>query len=260
MDVAYRIFDGYGSNDRLAALSVAGSVATGLADRWSDLELDCYWTTSPTNHDRHQPIQHCHGIVDGCWGYDETDREWSEDYTVGNLHVTVSNFTVATVEQFLGAVTGETDTDPVKHMRLSAIQACRPLRGAETIQTWKAQVRYPDRLADVMVERALSPETMAVWTARDALVERGDAIAVHALLSRIEQAVLAAVQALNRMYRSHRLTKWQQHLIAEFDIAPTAFSERLQSLWTTPHGEALAVAEGLLADVAGRPRNTAEPI
>ena len=55
------------------------------------------------------------------------EEEWSEDYTLGALDVTISSFTVATMERWLDAVTLRADTDPVKHMRLAAIQRCRPL-------------------------------------------------------------------------------------------------------------------------------------
>jgi hypothetical protein len=46
----------YASNDKLAALTVAGSVGTGLADRFSDLELDCYWFDPPGDLDRSGPV------------------------------------------------------------------------------------------------------------------------------------------------------------------------------------------------------------
>jgi len=37
------------SSEKLAALTVAGSVGTGLAGRFSDLELDCYWFDPPSD-------------------------------------------------------------------------------------------------------------------------------------------------------------------------------------------------------------------
>ena len=43
-------------NPKLAALTVAGSVGSGLADGFSDLELDCYWSSAPGDADRTGPI------------------------------------------------------------------------------------------------------------------------------------------------------------------------------------------------------------
>ncbi len=43
MAVAGQAAAGYAGNPGLAAVAVAGSVGAGLADQFSDLELNCYW-------------------------------------------------------------------------------------------------------------------------------------------------------------------------------------------------------------------------
>jgi hypothetical protein len=45
MAEARRAAQAYQPNPKLAALAVAGSVGSGLADQFSDLELDCYWSS-----------------------------------------------------------------------------------------------------------------------------------------------------------------------------------------------------------------------
>jgi hypothetical protein len=47
--VARRAAAAYTLNPKLAALTVAGSVGAGLADRFSDLEPDCYWSAGPSD-------------------------------------------------------------------------------------------------------------------------------------------------------------------------------------------------------------------
>jgi len=196
MGTARRVAKGYAGNGKVTALTVAGSVGAGMADRWSDLEVDCYWLEPPTDADRREPIGRAGGIVTQFWDYDQDEREWSEDYRIGPLRVTVSNFTVTTVEGFLDAVVGHADPDPVKHMRLAAIQRCHPLRGDQLVRTWRARAeQYPDQLVEVMIERSLTADILAGWSARHALLDRGDGIAVHALLSRIEQAIFSTVLA-----------------------------------------------------------------
>ena len=46
-----------GANPDVAAVLMAGSVARGLADDLSDIELDVYWSRSPTSDlcERHLP-------------------------------------------------------------------------------------------------------------------------------------------------------------------------------------------------------------
>ena len=55
MEVAGRAAQAYAGNGKLAALTAAGSVGAGLADRFSDLELDCYWFRPPTDGERLAP-------------------------------------------------------------------------------------------------------------------------------------------------------------------------------------------------------------
>ena len=76
--MAGRAAAAYAGNGKLAALAVAGSVGAGLADRFSDLELDCYWSSPPGDGDRTGPISVLGGELTDWWDYDEADREWAE--------------------------------------------------------------------------------------------------------------------------------------------------------------------------------------
>lgn len=247
--VAQGVNAAYGPAPGLAVLAVAGSVGTGLADRWSDLEVDCYWWEPPSDCDRRRPVGELGATVEAFWAYDGSDAEWSEDYRLGTLPVTVSNFTVATVEAFLDAVLRDADTDPVKHFRLAAIEGCRVLRGESLLAGWRQRAAgYPDALVQAVAAEALSPAQLPGWSARYALAERGDRIALHALLSAVEQGVLGAILALNRTYRSHRQAKWQRHLLAGLPLVPARLEARLDQLWDRDPVIALGEAEALVAE------------
>src|ERR1700677_4025608 len=97
MRVAERAAAAYAGNRNLAAMAVAGSVGADVADQFSDLELDCYWVRPPTDAERLAPVRVLGGELTDLWDYDEDDEEWSEDYLVGELGVTVSNFLVSSV-------------------------------------------------------------------------------------------------------------------------------------------------------------------
>jgi hypothetical protein len=245
--VAGRAAQVYAKNAKLAALTVAGSVGSGLADQYSDLELDCYWLSPPSDLDRISPVRALGGELTVLWAYDTDEEEWSEDYLLDELDVTVSNFLTATIERFLDQVVEHADTDPVKHMRLAALQHSRPLLGERAIASWRARAdAYPDALVAAMVEQALNPNMLTGWAARQALVSRGDDLAVRDLLIRAARAVVGAVLALNRIYLPHRQLKWQQHLIIGLEVAPDQLAGRLELLTTSQIPEALQVAETLL--------------
>ena len=249
MAVAQRAADAYTENPKLAALTVAGSVGAGLADRFSDLELDCYWSQAPTDQDRRNPVQILGGKLIALWDYDTDEEEWSEDYQLGELDVTVSNFVTGTIDRWLDGVTRHADSDPVKHMRLAAIQRSQPLAGQALIESWQDRAASsPDRLVGIMVGHALDPVALRGWAAREALVSRGDDLAAQALLSRVGYAVAGTVLALNRVYLPHRQLKWQRHLLAGLAVAPDQLNDRLDALTSRPAGDAIQAAELLLAD------------
>jgi ADP-ribose pyrophosphatase YjhB (NUDIX family) len=251
MAVARRVAETYAGNPNVAALAVAGSVGAGLADRFSDLELDCYWVRPPTDADRLRPVEAVGGSLLDLWDFDEDDEEWSEDYRVGQLDVTVSNFLVSSIDRFLDDVVLAVSTEPVRHMRLAAIQRSRPLIGADLMASWRARAdAFPDELAAALMEQALTPEALRGWAAREALVSRGDNLAVTDLLARAGHAVVRAVLALNRVYLPHRQLKWQRHLVAGLLLAPDRLAERLGSLATGRAVTALRTAEALLAETA----------
>lgn len=252
MAIAESAARAYGQNGRLAVFAVAGSVGSGLADRYSDLELDCYWHEPPDERDRRAPIELLDGKLEAFWDYDGDDEEWSEDYALGNLPVTVSNFVVGTAERFLDDVVLRADTDPVKHMRLAAIQRSRPLLGAGLLDGWRTRAgRYPDALVTAMVEQSLAPGGLPGWSARAALASRGDEIALQVLLVSVQRAVLGAVLALNRVYQPHRLAKWQRQLIGELAVQPGQLADRLHRLGSvTSAAQRLLQAESLLAETA----------
>ena len=247
--MARRAAVAYAGNAKLAALTVAGSVGSGLADRFSDLELDGYWLSAPSDLDRTGPIHALGGELTALWDYDEDEEEWSEDYRLGELDVTVSNFLTGTIERFLDGVVLHADTDPVKHMRLAALQRSRPLLGAEMIASWRARAAgYPDQLVSAMVEQSLNPQVLTGWAAREALASRGDDLAVRDLLTRAGHAVVSVVLALNRVYVPHRQLKWQRSLIAGLEVVPGQLAQQLESLSTSRAAEALQAAEALLTE------------
>jgi hypothetical protein len=251
MAVAGRAAEGYSGNPGLAALAVAGSVGAGLADRFSDLELDCYWFRPPADGERLAPVRLLGGELTALWDYDQDDEEWSEDYRVGELDITVSNFLASSAERFLDDVVLRASTDPVRHMRLAAFQRCRPLLGAELMASWQARAgAIPGRVVTALVEQALAPELLGGWAAREALVSRGDGLAVGALLARAGYAVVKVVLALNRVYLPHRQLKWQRHLIAGLGLVPERLAERLEAMSAGPPEEGIRTAEALLAEVA----------
>ena len=245
--VAQRIADAYGAQPKLLAAAVAGSVGTGLSDRWSDLEIDCYWEDPPTPDDRKAPIARLGAELTTLWEYDEDDREWSEDYVLDGVPVTVSNFRAATIEEFLEAVVERHDLDRAKHFRLAALRRSRPLRGEALLSGWRRRaMAYPDALVRAVLDQSFRYGGIPGWSARAALVERDDVIAVRTLLASVAERVFRATLAINRIYCPHGLAKWQHALLDECRMLPNDFASSLDGMWGPVPRVALSHAEALL--------------
>jgi hypothetical protein len=155
-------------------------------------------------------------------------RDWPTGFPTWSLTATgsgrrpSSNFLAGTIDRFVDDVVLRASTDPVKHMRLAAVQRCRPLTGAGLVASWDSRAaQFPDTLVAALVEQALSPAALTGWGAREALVSRGDDLAVAGLLARSGHAV-----------------------------APDQLADRLGAIVAGSPSVAVAAAEALLAETA----------
>lgn len=141
-------------------------------------------------------------------------------------------------------------------MRLAALQRSRPLLGTDLLASLRERAdAFPRELISALVEQALAPEVLIGWAAREALLSRGDGLAVRDLLTRTGQAAVRAVLALNRVYLPHRTLKWQRHLTAGLSLVPDRLAERLESLSDGPPVAAIQTAEALLAEIVALAEN-----
>ena len=143
----------YAANPKVAGVLLAGSVARGLADQFSDIEIDIYWHAPPTDADRSAPIERMGWPI----VYLHVDEnEWADSFMIGGVKVDTSQFLVSTIEGWLDAALVRADIEPEYQVRITAIQHGQPLHGAELIERWRAQIAvYPAVLARAMVAQYL---------------------------------------------------------------------------------------------------------
>ena len=117
----------YAAADGVAAVLLAGSVARGLADARSDVEVDVYWQRAPSDAERR-------AVVDDAgweWVYAEVDEhEWADGVRLDGVKVDVSQFVTATIDGYLDALR-EGDTEPELQVRATALLDGRALAGDE---------------------------------------------------------------------------------------------------------------------------------
>jgi predicted nucleotidyltransferase len=226
--VAEAMADRYAAADGVAAVLLAGSVARGLADARSDVEVDVYWRRPPSDAERR-------AVVDDAgwqWVYAEVDEhEWADGVRLDGVKVDVSQFVTATIDEYLDALRAG-DTEPELQVRATALLDGRALAGDSLIEDWRARLApYPEALALAMLDQALPlrpVERLEMLVARDdpVLLTRDVVEGVHALLD--------ALFAVNRRYVPHPFHKWLAFECAQLDLAPPDLEARIRQVLAVP--------------------------
>ena len=210
----------------------------GWADRYSDIELDVYWTTPPSDAERFEIIRRAGGEADVHWGdppgdaeyrallrklqghvsqvWPYEDFEWSEHFYIHGVNIGVSAFLVETMDTWLTDVVERFDTDDEKHMRVAAVQHAVPVHGDQQIARWKAGIRYPDELAQALIAEQLVVDES--WWQCDMLAGRKAVIPLMNLFGEMDRRILRILLALNRVFLPDPRFKWADRLIAQMPI------------------------------------------
>src|SRR5262245_8949181 len=237
MALARRIAPAYAANPKVRAVLLAGSVARGIGDRFSDIEIELFWAEPPTDEDRMAPIQH------SGWEllYRHVDEnEWADSFFIEGIKVDTSQFLVSTLDRWLEDALVRADINPEYQVRITAIQHGRPLHGAELIERWRARAAvYPEALAHAMVAEYsyFRPHYLL-----EMLAARDDVLVLHQDLVAAEQQILSVLMAVNRVYAPHPYHKWLDWEVAQLPLAPPDLNRRLRGLLRDePHSAVQAI-------------------
>jgi predicted nucleotidyltransferase len=232
--IAARAAERYVSNPAVAAVLLAGSVARGLADESSDIELDVYWRRPPTDNERKAAVE------DAGWErvYAEVDaHEWADGYRIDGVKLDTSGFLVSTIDAYLTAALDRADTEPELQVRITALLHGQALCGDAVIDAWRLRcARYPTALALAMVGKglALRPQERL-----DMLAARDDVLMLHRDLVHNLQGLMDALFGLNRVFVPHPYHKWLDWEASLIRHQPAALASRIRKLFTAPPREAV---------------------
>ena len=130
--------------------------------------------------------------------------------------------------QFLDRCAPAGRADPVRHMRLAALQRSRPLLGAELMASWRTRAgAFPDHPGRGPGRTGACPGGASVGAAMPSSAA-ATSLRSATCSTRAGHAAVRAVLALNRIYLPHSQLKWQRHLITGLRLAPAQLAERLQ--------------------------------
>ena len=245
LDLAQRLAPAYVDNPKVEAVVVAGSVARGWADAYSDLEIDVFWNEPPTEAERQAIIDRVGGIDRMIWPYEQD--EWSELYYVDGIKIEISQFLVETMERYLSETLDRFNPAAERQILIAAIQRALPLHGTALVRTWQARAAvYPNDLARAMVSQHLTFN--GTWTMREMLAARDDLLLLYDLYCQTERQIVSILLGLNRLYLPHPKSKWLEHIVADMQIAPADLTLRLKQVFRLPPRSGIRLLQELVEE------------
>lgn len=236
----------YAANPKARVVMVAGSTGRGTADRFSDLEIDVYWSEPPTDEERRAAIEGAGAAVLEIAPYEED--EWAESIDVGGFHAGTSTFLVETMERYLTEVVDRCSTEPLAQIRLHSLLHAHTLTGADLVDRWRARaVLYPDGLVHAMLRENLVFDGFGY--AEEMLADRDDRLLLYDIFCRVERRVLGALLGLNRLYLPNPSFKGMDELIGEMTITPPDLAARLKAAFLVAPAEGVRLLHTLIDDL-----------
>lgn len=224
----------------IKAIVIAGSVARGYADQYSDIEIPIFWETLPEDTTRYAIVQALH--ADFLYAYDGPARE--DQILINGLQVDLWHITTTHEEDVINGVLYECHSDAGSLNALDTIRNCIPLYGDEIVQGWKLRAQaYPDELAKQVIQEHMASFSMGELFI---LAQRNNPTAFHARLSHIQQEVFLVLLALNKAY--FPTFKWLYHALESMQVKPKDIGLRFRQAFEISHAEAIADTKLMLEE------------
>ena len=236
--IARRIVDGLAVRTPLRATLLAGSVAAGIADEHSDIDLLHYYTELPDREGFDGALRDLGGEPIG--DISEPRREgFAGRYRFDGIEVQTGGNLIASLDERLERIAaGDVDWITAK-VAMGLIDGI-PLFGDDLIREWQSRARYPESLRRREVEANLG--WFPIWAIDGHLAARDAGLFRRQMLLDGAFRVVAILSAVNRLY----FTTFQfKRAGAHFDamkVKPDHLTERIDKV---ANAEPSAAAEEL---------------
>ena len=212
------------------AIAVGGSIARGIGDEFSDLDLFVYCHTFPPEDERRALLE---PLSPERWKtHDEFVRFGLvvDAFVCGETEVDLNLLLGKTVEACMRAVLEKHDLTPRIQAFVGGFADALPLYGDEQCEAWRQRVAvYPEPLARKMVEEHLAIEPL--WVPGIDGCREGDLLVLYEALCRVQRGVLGILLGLNRLYVPP-IYKRSRRLLGSMRIKPQRAVERLEETFT----------------------------
>jgi Nucleotidyltransferase domain len=229
-----------------AAALLTGSVSTGEADEYSDLDLILYFAHALPDEAAIEAVRAAAGGGDAIPIGPRTELAYAIQFPVERVQVQLAHETLAGVEADIAKVLDELEVDTPLQKALEGLHTGIALHGAETIERLRARAAYSEDLQRAMIEAfwRFSP----LWYVADQLERRDAVVWRYEVMAQSAYNVLGVLAGLNRVWFTTFQLKRMRKLVASFEVAPPRLAERLEALFDPDLKAAVAELERLVGE------------
>ena len=246
MKVGEQIAEYYAELPEVAGVVLGGSVARGIADPSSDLDLFVFCHDYPSERFRSEVVAGLHGK-----GWKQHDNQLDRGILRDCFHaaghrVDIEHVRLSSCESAIEDVMCRHDTDREKQGLLGGLLDSFPLHDTGIIEKWKSRIsRYPDGLQRKVLEENLSMDPL--WIPEIYARNREDHLYLLEAMSSVGNSILGLLHGLNRMYQPSEY-KRVPLLLSRLEAAPPNIAGRWQSVFQNGSVDAVKELETIVLE------------
>jgi hypothetical protein len=230
------------------AVMVTGSVAEGLADAVSDVDMTVYYDALPPEEEIHRTRTRVGGSEYVMYFGSVEEGGIVESYWIDGVRHDFAHVTIEGWERDIEEVLTKHPTDTPLQKALAGTLIGIPLHGAELIARWKERIaRYPHGLALAMVRAHLRFRPR--WVLPQLAFERGDTLFLQEELVAAVRNILGVLLGINRVYHWGEYKRLEHVIATSLPTAPTDLHARLETVLGADRHLALAELDLLIEEL-----------
>jgi hypothetical protein len=229
-----------------AAALLTGSVSTGEADEYSDLDLILYFDGAIPDDEAIDAVRDAAGGGEAMPIGPRLENAHAIQFPVDGVQVQLAHETLASVEADIAKVVDELEVDTPAQKALEGLHSGLALHGAETIERLRQRAVYSDEVQRAMVQTFW--RFYPLWYVADQLERRDALVWRYEVMAQSAYNVLGVLAGLNRVWFTTFQLKRMGKLVDSFELAPPELRERLEALFDPDAKTAVAELERLVGE------------
>lgn len=247
-DLASRITKPYTQLPTLRCAMITGSVAKGLADNFSDIDMTYYYEGALPDEESLATLREQNGGSERKWIIGDRDSgSFAEAFHVDGIEVQIGHTTITSWKQSIAEVLEKHNPDTPLHKAMEGTLASIALYGDSFLDGWKEEIeQYPDGLAQAMVRHHL--KFFPLWGLNAHFDSRDATIWYYQSLVEAAQNIIGTLAGLNRLYFTTFQFKRMGRFVNQMAHKPEQLGDRLERLFTADRHTAVSQLETIVEE------------